>query len=184
MSQRKGGFLGVPQEGGRVQGWESVFCGGTIMFLGNLKDLIVPNTKIPPSTINYLKRFNIFSKHVWFNRIYLCFMAFRDFEDFSRFRHRKFPFFLSSEPSFALNPSGKQFSNFETTFFEVLRSHTFQQKWKWWMSQMLRYVTWTWYCLNELGFSSFWISLHTKYWIQWKMEVPKISKILGYVPKP
>ena len=74
LTQKYGELTRVPQEGGRVQVWESAFSGGTIMFLGNLKD---DRPKIPrfyhPSSI--IQKDSIFrQRYFCFNKIYLCFM--------------------------------------------------------------------------------------------------------------
>ena len=62
----------VHQEGGRMQGWESVVWWGFVVFstFERFKDLIGQNTKIPHDVTIIPKVSTCFQNIVWFNRIY------------------------------------------------------------------------------------------------------------------
>ena len=99
-----------PQEGGRVQGWESVFWGGTIMFQ-DLKDSKIwssNNTKIPrPSKI--IQKYSILFENV-FGLVGFRFDRFQDFKDLSRVHHPILLFFQNDRDWRFFGPTKKQFS--------------------------------------------------------------------------
>ena len=83
---------------GRVQGWESVCWGGTIMFLGNLKDSKNDLPKIPRfhAHTKLFKQIQYFPKNmlglVWFTYVFGLSTI---IQDLLRFHHRIFRFYLT-----------------------------------------------------------------------------------------